>query len=152
MAQQKEKLKDKYVFVYKERNDKFTEEVVRRLEEAASVRLNVSSSCAYAGISRDTYYRWLKEWPQLSDRLDDLREKPIMKAKRTIVSQLNDVSVAFKYLEKENPEDYGDRIKIEHSTGTLHPEDDEIRLQLKEKLRANIAKRWKNKQNENIKK
>lgn len=95
---------------------KFSPDTLKKLEEASAVRLNVKSACAYAGISRETYYRWMKDIPNLSDRLDDLRENPIIRAKKTIIGKLDtDVNVAFKFLEKETPEDYGEKVMIEHS-------------------------------------
>lgn len=112
MARQHE---SKYKFTYR-RTTKLTPDTIRKLEEAAGVRLNVSESCAYAGISRDTYYDWMKRVTGLSDRLDDLRENPIIRAKRRIISQLdNDTNVSFRFLEKEKPEEYGETLKLKHS-------------------------------------
>lgn len=137
-----------YKFKYRNPNriTKFTPDTVQKLEEAAGVRLNVKSMCAYAGVSRDTYYRWMKENPSLSDRLDDLRENPIMKAKRTIVSHLDDVNVAFRYLEKESPEEYGETLSLKHSgevnTSIDTPaEDQEAIIIMRKTLKENMLKR-----------
>ena len=112
MARQYE---SKYKFTYR-RTNKLTPDTIKKLEEAAGARLSDKSSCSYAGISRDTFYRWLKQVPGLADRLDDLKENPIIRAKRRIVSQIdNDTNVAFRYLEKEDPEEYGEKLKLEHS-------------------------------------
>ncbi len=128
-----------------DKTTKFTADTLKKLEEASSVRLSIKSVCAYAGISRDTYYRWMKDIKGLSDRLEDLREHPIMKAKRTIVSKLDDVTVAFRYLEKEEPEEYGERLKLEHSGevigGTAEPEDAEAIKLFHDTLKENMRKR-----------
>ena len=57
MARQRE---SKYKFTYR-RTNKLTPDTIRKLEEAAGVRLNVKESCAYAGIHPDTYYEWMKK-------------------------------------------------------------------------------------------
>lgn len=107
--------KHKKHYKYVGRPTKLSDEVVRKLEEAATIRATIPELCYYAGISRDTYYRWMKENPELSDRLDDLRQNPLLRARRTIIGRLDtDVNVAFRFLEKEKPEEYGEKIKIEH--------------------------------------
>ena len=131
-----------YKFQFKlDRITKFTPDTLQKLEESAAYRLDIKASCAYANISRETYYRWIKEIKGLSDRLDDLRETPIMKAKRTIINGLNEVGTAFRYLEKEKPEDYAERLKIEHIGDELHEEDEVIRLEYKQRLLENIKNR-----------
>lgn len=152
MARQHE---SKYKFTYR-RTNKLSPDTIKKLEEAAGVRLNVKESCAYAEIHRDTYYDWMKRVPGLSDRLDDLRENPIIRAKRRIIGQLDiDTNAAFRFLEKEKPEDYGEKLKLEHSgqiaqsDGLLHPEDDALRIEFRERMRANIRKRWEDKEKNN---
>jgi len=128
------------------RSTKMTEEVVKKLEECAAIRATVTEACFYANISRETYYNWMKANPKLLDRLKELREQPFLKARQTIINKLNDVNVAFKFMEKEKPEDYAERLKVEHSgqieTGEgVHVEDEELRLEYKEKLKENIRRR-----------
>lgn len=141
--------KDKaYRYRYVGRTSKMTPEVVSKLEQAAAVRATISESCFYAGISRETYYQWIKQNPELSDRLDDLRQQPFLKARQTIVSRLDDPNIAFRFMEKEKPEDYAERIKVEHSgavsdAGSAYPEDEKLRLEYKGKLLENIRERAK---------
>lgn len=142
MARQHE---SKYKFTYR-RTNKLSPDTIRKLEEAAGVRLNITESCAYAGIHRDTYYDWMKKVTGLSDKLEDLRANPLIRAKRRIVSQLDiDTGTAFKYLEKENPDEYSEFLRIKHSgeiaNSDTHPEDEELRLLFKSKLQDNIRRR-----------
>ena len=145
MARQYE---SKYKFTYR-RTNKLTPDTIRKLEEAASFRLNVTESCAHANISRDTYYEWMKKVPGLSDRLDDLRTNPTIRAKRRIVSQIdNDTNTAFRYLEKESPEEYGEKVKLEHSgemtqrlDDGMHPEDKEAYEEYLRKRKENRHRR-----------
>ena len=158
MARQYE---SKYKFTYR-RTNKLTPDTIKKLEEAAGVRLNDKESCAYAGISRDTYYDWIKRVPGLADRLDDLRTNPLIRAKRRITSQLDtDTHTAFRYLEKQDPEEYGEKVKLEHSgemtqrtDDGIHPEDQEAYEDYLRKRRENRHRRAdeeENKKNENSK-
>jgi hypothetical protein len=73
-----------------------------------SKRAGHTEACNYAGISRDTYYRWIAEMPELSDRFELLRQKPILRARETIAANLSkDVNLAWKYLERKLPEEFG---------------------------------------------
>lgn len=150
MARQRE---SKYKFTYR-RTNKLTPDTIRKLEEAAGVRLDVKASCAYAGISRDTYYQWMKKVKGLADRLDDLRQNPIIRAKRRIISQLdNDTNVAFRFLEKESPEEYGEKLKLEHSGqidnapgAAMNPELAALQAEYHERARKLRLKRYEEKE------
>ena len=138
-------------YVYKNPNGyhtKISDEVVRKLEEAASVDASINQSCYYAGIARSTYYEWMKEYPGLADRLADLRERRPLKANQNITAAIEagDINISKWESEKKEPEKYGDKMKIEHSGSIMsgdvaHPEDELLRIEYKEKLKANIRKR-----------
>ena len=136
-----------YKFKFKiDRTTKFTPDTLNKLEEGAAHRLSDKGTSAHAKISRDTFYRWLKEIPGLSDRLDDLRELPITRSKRNIVSRLDsDVNVAFKYLEKEKPDEYGERLNVKDMDTSTDSEEEGIRLKHKkaylDDIKANIHRR-----------
>lgn len=87
---------------------KLDEITVVKLEWAFGTGSSVSEACIFAGISRDTYYRWSKEYPELSDRFELLKQRPILLARQTVVENLKkDVKLAFKYLERKVPEEFG---------------------------------------------
>ncbi|MBI5732612.1 hypothetical protein HY967_01480 [Candidatus Jorgensenbacteria bacterium] len=141
--------KVKYRYRYSNRQTKLTEECVRKLEEAASVQADVKQRCFYAGISRDTYYRWIKENPDLSDRLDDLYEKLPLKARENIArrisgeSTLGDIGLS-KWLLERTQKDLTPKLELSGQIDQLgiNKEDDQLRLELKERLRSNMHKRW----------
>lgn len=93
---------------------KMLPEVVRKLEEAFSIGANISQSCFYADISRDTYYRWINENPELSDRFTAFQDKVPLKAKENIARSIHAGSVgdSWRLLEKRDP-DYTDKVKID---------------------------------------
>ena len=101
------------------RRSSFTEEVVKKLEDAFSNAFNVSEACFYAGVSRQAYYDYINENPKMADRFAEFSSRPGMKAKRTVVNSLGDPNHAWKYLEKRDP-DFKEVKKIEHTVETIN--------------------------------
>lgn len=131
---------------------KLTPEVVKKLLEAFAIDCTVEQACYYAQISERTYYNWVKKNPELLQEFDAMRNALPLKAKHNIAQRIHasDVNLSQWLLERKESNEYGEKVKIEHS-GTVdgdepHPEDEEIRKELKEKLRANIKKRWREKE------
>lgn len=96
------------------RPSKMTEEVVSKLEAAAAKDCSVSEMCLYANISRNTYYEWMKEKPGLSDRLEQLRFTPFLKARNTIIKALDNPQYAFEYMKRKKRKEFGDNM--DHTT------------------------------------
>lgn len=97
------------------RPTKINQETVRKLEMTASLDCTISEMCFYADISRDTYYRWMKENKELSDRLTALRNRPILKARQEVINGLEgNPEFALKYLERKLPDEFGTKQKLEH--------------------------------------
>ncbi|WP_457635783.1 hypothetical protein [Persephonella sp.] len=92
---------------------KKTSEVLNRLRQALSIDATVEEACFYAGITKDTYYRWIKEDKELADELEGLRNKPVLKARETVVKSLGDPNWAFKYLEKKRRKEFGNYQEID---------------------------------------
>ncbi len=88
-------------------NWKLDPEVVRKLESAFLIDCTVKEACIFAGISRDTYYRWIKENPELGDRFELMKTNVSLKAKMTIFKNLDNIKVAQWYMERNNPEEFG---------------------------------------------
>ena len=68
---------------------KLSPEVVNKLEEVFALDGTVEEACFYAGISRQTYYVWIKNNKELHDRFEELRQRPFLKARQTIVKNLD---------------------------------------------------------------
>ena len=49
------------------RPSKFTDDTVRKLEDAFRCAWSDTDACAYAGISRETFYDWMDENRRFSD-------------------------------------------------------------------------------------
>ncbi len=93
-----------------------TESVVLKLEQAFALDASVEEACSYADIARNTFYEYLKNNPEFKDRIEDLRQKPVLKARQTVVQALGDANYAFKYLEKKKKAEFGNSVEL---TGNL---------------------------------
>lgn len=90
----------------------FTKEVVDKLEQAFSNGATIEMACFYAGIHRDSYYDYIKRNPKFSDRVEDLRSKPILKALNTVVNSLTNTEDAKWYLERRFKKEYSPRQEV----------------------------------------
>jgi hypothetical protein len=112
----------------KQKSPKLTEDTIRKLEEAFSIDASVKEACYYADISTDTFYRWIKEYPKLSYKLDRLREKPVLKARQTVVKSLDNPDYAFKYLERKKKDEFSPRQELTGKDGESIKTSYEIKL------------------------
>jgi len=95
-------------------NWKLTEEVIRKLEQAAAIDATVEEMCFYADISRDSYYRWIKLDKKLSDRIERLRENPVLTARQTVVKAIKtDPKAAMEYLKAKKRNEFSTKTEVE---------------------------------------
>jgi hypothetical protein len=83
-----------------------TPSTVTKLIAAFNNGFNVSEACDYSGISRVTYYRWLKEDEEFSNIMESAKAAPNRKAKEIVVQAINggDAQLAFRYLQARDPD------------------------------------------------
>ena len=100
------------------RPSKFSEEVVRKLEDAFRCAGNDTEACAYAGISRETFYDWLNPDKKFSDnftqemqeefiaRINAAKVYPKIGCKKTLVQSgiRGDRRAAIEYLKRTDSE------------------------------------------------
>ena len=86
-------------------------ELVKKLEEAFAIDASVEEACFYAGISRQTFYTWINKNKELRDRLEGLRNKPVLKARQTIVKNLDEVDTAKWYAERKRKSEFSTRVE-----------------------------------------
>lgn len=97
-----------------------TQEVVNKLEEVFAIDGSISEACFYAGISRQTYYEWLKLNPEYSDRFEALRERPVLLARQTVIKDLKTPSGAQWYLSRKRKNEFGGGIEMPTQTGGMN--------------------------------
>ncbi len=86
--------------------------VVSKLESAFAIGADVTLACSHAGISRETYYEYLRKHPEMADKYAQLRRRPILKALNTVVASLDDPKMAKWYLAKKKSDEFGFSIDI----------------------------------------
>jgi hypothetical protein len=69
----------------------------------------ISEACLYAGISRQTYYDWIKNNKDLSDRFEQIRDTPVLKARKTVVDGLDKDENAHWYLSRKRRGEFATR-------------------------------------------
>ncbi|MCE7936296.1 hypothetical protein DYH10_00675 [Candidatus Saccharibacteria bacterium CPR2] len=91
--------------------------VIPKLEAAFAVDATVTEACFYADISTSSYYRFVEKNSQFRDRFAQLRNKPVLLARQTVVNALKtDPHLAFRYLEKKRKLEFGKTVQIERQT------------------------------------
>lgn len=93
-----------------------TPEVIRKIEEIAALDGTVEEMAFFAGIHRATLYRWLEDDKELSDRIEALRQEPVLLARRTVVSAIKESpGIAMSYLERKKKNEFSPRQEVDHS-------------------------------------
>ncbi len=90
--------------------------ILQKLEHVFSLDGTDQEACLYAGISTSAFYEYQKRNPQFLERKAMLKGSVVLRARRTIVENLNDPKWAWKFLERREPGEYGppSRQKIRH--------------------------------------
>ena len=106
---------------------KLTDDVVKKLEEIFLLDGTVEEACFFAGISKQTLYNWFKENPKMQERMDALRNEPFLKARRTIVKNLENPQYAFEYMKRKKKDEFSERAELTAKDGKdLNPTTEEL--------------------------
>lgn len=90
----------------KVRLTKYDENTVKALETAFHNAYNITEACQHAGISRDTFYRWLAEDDNFSYRMSLAQTALNRKAKANVFTAIEqgDPAISLKYLTLRDPD------------------------------------------------
>jgi len=116
-----------------------TPEIISKLEEVFAIGGTDEEACFYADIGKSTLYNYQQDHPEFVERKETLKERPILKARQTIVKGLEDTDNAKWFLERKRKSEFASRQELTGKDGkdlvpeTLTPED-------KEKLNALLGK------------
>ena len=95
------------------RPTKFTDDVIRKIEEVAALDGTVEEMAYYADLNADTIYSWLKEKPEFSERINKLRQRPVLKARQTINKRMEEsYANAVDYLKRKKKKEFGDNVDV----------------------------------------
>lgn len=98
------------------RPTKFTPEVIRKIEEVAALDGSIGEMAYYADINVQTLYSYLQDHKEFSLRIDKLRERPILKARQTIVKHLDSPEGARWYIERKKKKEFSTRTETDVTT------------------------------------
>jgi hypothetical protein len=89
--------------------------VIQKLERVWAIRGSDVEAAYYAGISPASLCDFLKKNPEVSERKNALKNRPVLKAKEVIINGLdNNPEFSLKYLERVKPDEFGTKSKLEH--------------------------------------
>lgn len=91
----------------------FTPDVVQKLESAFSLGATYEEAAAFAGISKRALFYHLEENEEFLHRIEAHRDSLILKARTTMVNNLQDPQWAKWYLERKAKKEFSTRL--EHS-------------------------------------
>ncbi len=89
-------------------------ETIAKLEQAFGYGASDSEACFYAGISKDALYDYCRVHPEFSHRKEALKERPILKARQTIIDSLNNPEYAKWYLERKRANEFSTKVLNEN--------------------------------------
>lgn len=108
-----------------------TPEVILKLEEAFAWGCSDIEACFYAGISKSPFYEYQEAHPEFKDRKEELKSKPILQIRRTVLRGIiggpaqydakgklivhpvpPDPDLGLKYLERVKPDEFRLRSQV----------------------------------------
>lgn len=116
-------------------NSKLTPENRVKLEQAAAIDASVEEMAYYCDVSRQTIYNWLENDKELFDKIERLRNKPVLTARQTVAKGVAEsYSNAMDYLKRKKKKEFGDNMDLttdgEKITDNITPEEKKSLLSL----------------------
>jgi len=87
------------------------DEILQKLESVFSYGAPDDEACVYADISPSTLYNYQKQHPEFLERKRLLKNRPILKARQTVVDNLGDPKVAQWFLEHKAKQEFSIRTE-----------------------------------------
>lgn len=122
---------------------KLTPEMKSKIEEVAALDGSVKEMAYYCDVSHQTIYNWFEEDPELFERVERLRERPILKARQTISKSLETPQGAQWYLARKKKKEFSERIEQTGADGeplavTITTQSQELADKYEEELRIQL--------------
>lgn len=89
-----------------------TPEVIAKLEQVFAMDGTVEEALSYAEIKPNAYYDYLNAHPEFSQRITDLRQRPLLKARQTIIKSLDNPKDAQWYVERKRKKEFAQRTEL----------------------------------------
>jgi hypothetical protein len=88
-----------------------TEDTLQKLEMAFAIGASDIEACVYADIVPSTLYNYQNDNPEFLERKRMLKDRPLLKARQTVVDNLNDPRHAEWYLERKLKNEFSQRTE-----------------------------------------
>jgi hypothetical protein len=89
-----------------------TPEVLNKLESAFAIGATDREACLFADILEESLYLYQRKNPEYVKRKEMLKEKPLLKARNTVVNSLHDPDHAEWYLERKSKDEFSTRSNL----------------------------------------
>lgn len=86
-----------------------TPETIDKLRQAFLIGATKEEASGYAGISKVTLYSYIEKHPEFVNEIEKWQSEPILKAKTTVVKNLDDTKNAQWYLERKAKAEFAPR-------------------------------------------
>lgn len=94
-----------------------TPDTITKLESIFAIGGTDKEACAYANIGMQTLYNYQIANPEFVDRKEALKEKPFIKARKTIIDSLNDPHHAQWFMERKRKHEFAQRSELTGAEG-----------------------------------
>lgn len=94
-----------------------TEAVIDKLRQAFLIGATNDEACGYADISVKTLYNYIEKVPEFLQQIEQWKNEPILKAKTTVVKNLDDTKNAQWYLERKKKDEFAVRQEMTGADG-----------------------------------
>lgn len=94
-----------------------TPEVLAKLEEVFAIGGTDMEAIFYADISKDALYDYQNKHPEFTERKEKLKERPVLKARQTVVKALENPHDAQWYLERKRKNEFANRTELTGKEG-----------------------------------
>lgn len=93
------------------------EETVNKLLTAFAYSFSDQEACLYAWISKPTLYDYCKRFPEFSDRKEELKKKPNIKAKMNWIEKINnkDYQASKERLERKSKDEFSLKQEVDQT-------------------------------------
>jgi len=92
------------------RESVMTPETIAKLEQAFAMGCTDKEACIFADISPSTLYNYQNQTSEFLERKAMLKMSPILKARKTLLDNLEDPKIAMWYLERRLPQEFNRNI------------------------------------------
>lgn len=90
--------------------------VVTKLEEAFAIGCTDEEACFYAEISRSALFRYMEDNEEFRNRRNALKQKPILKARKTLYDDLDKPDSAMWFLERKLRDEFSPKQIIDNKS------------------------------------